>query len=915
MKTQISRYSHNAKKHYSGVYQQQGRMITDADWNALVDVTKERIAQALHNVIGSGVPRNMPLQVVDNAGTLRIHPGRVYVDGVLAQLEAETDALGFDAQADLPLPNGVAPGANSRVYADVWERSVVSLEDSELRDPGLHGADTCSRSQAMCQIKWCADSLDPESDGINNPPIGNAELEVVLPDFAADVSQADPCLTEAVDQPRIGDYLFRLELHSISFTQNGNTTTATLTLKWSTENGAEHYGLVWRDQDGNVQRDTSQLPPDFSAGNWAYEFYTDSSEKHLGNHLNTDYTPLHGAIQTDLNTIPNIGTVQADYVRRWDGYLTFSMSREAGQPWVPDTETIEGVEKGQAITLNATPVPAHVSFSSEGNNAVMDLVLQGLILKLRLNDYNFVRGDYWLAVVRQGAAYYQAIALDERVRCLNDGLPLGVRHHYLTLAELDGSGNLIVYESGSVKDRQLDFPPLSNLSADRVGYDPTSTQARWQDIKDTNPSVLPNTVQEAIDDLVNNLESSDIGYVLPSCAVNQSVLNLLATVPGWPDLDNDTRTTLKDMITGLLCHLDARTIPYTTAAAQTLHDVILNKLTGGLITGDLAVTGKTDVGGDLNVAGMTVTSRFRMTNGLSGTPQPNYVITAEDSNGNASWKPAPGAAWQLQPDGDLVTDPALVTNNVGINTPSPNARLHVRGNVIFGDVLAGNTNQNTNIVNILVGENSTGNQNGISFYENTSNYGMKMGYDGSLSGANNAVHFYNDGNTPVFSVLNGGRVGIGTGSAAADLPKDKLHVVGNILATGAVFSNPVLAENSVSGTISRSASGYAAVPGFDATVYVPRNGSVNVSLYFTRLVLPIWVTDVTFRAVINGSTYVTIASYSSPLLSETSYNNITGSHAVNLLEGNNTVAIQWSVTTSFNVSARSEGLRTIRISV
>ena len=115
--------------------------------------------------------------------------------------------------------------------------------------------------------------------------------------------------------------------------------------------------------------------------------------------------------------------------------------------------------------------------------------------------------------------------------------------------------------------------------------------------------------------------------------------------------------------------------------------------------------------------------------------------------------------------------------------------------------------------------------------------------------------------------------------------------------------------------ISRSASGYAAVPGFDATVYVPRNGSVNVSLYFTRLVLPIWVTDVTFRAVINGSTYVTIASYSSPLLSETSYNNITGSHAVNLLEGNNTVAIQWSVTTSFNVSARSEGLRTIRISV
>ena len=140
-------------------------------------------------------------------------------------------------------PMGMTPGANSLIYADVWERVVVSLEDEALRDPGLHGADTCSRSQTMLQLKWCADSIDPETDGIINPQVGDAELEVVLPDFAADVSLADPCLTEAVDQPRIGDYLFRLELHRLDLTQSGSTTTATVTLKWSTENGAEH--MVW----------------------------------------------------------------------------------------------------------------------------------------------------------------------------------------------------------------------------------------------------------------------------------------------------------------------------------------------------------------------------------------------------------------------------------------------------------------------------------------------------------------------------------------------------------------------------------------------------------------------------------------------------------------------------------------------
>ena len=137
MKTQISRTSHNTKKHYSGVYQQQGRMITDADWNELVEVSKERIAQALNNIIGSGVPRNSALQIFNDAGTNRIRPGHVYVNGMLAQLEADSDAVDFDAQADLPLPAGIAPGANSRIYVDVWERSVVSLEHDALRDPGL----------------------------------------------------------------------------------------------------------------------------------------------------------------------------------------------------------------------------------------------------------------------------------------------------------------------------------------------------------------------------------------------------------------------------------------------------------------------------------------------------------------------------------------------------------------------------------------------------------------------------------------------------------------------------------------------------------------------------------------------------------------------------------------------------------
>src|SRR5262249_30888514 len=82
MKSQISRHSHVRDKRYSGVYQQQGRMITDADWNELVDVLKERLQRSLAEVVGSGVPREARLHLDNVGGEIKIVPGAVYVHGL-----------------------------------------------------------------------------------------------------------------------------------------------------------------------------------------------------------------------------------------------------------------------------------------------------------------------------------------------------------------------------------------------------------------------------------------------------------------------------------------------------------------------------------------------------------------------------------------------------------------------------------------------------------------------------------------------------------------------------------------------------------------------------------------------------------------------------------------------------------------
>jgi hypothetical protein len=43
----------------------------------------------------------------------------------------------------------------------------------------LHGADTCTRTQTVVQLKWCAASKNPE-DFTQNPPRGDARLDVEL---------------------------------------------------------------------------------------------------------------------------------------------------------------------------------------------------------------------------------------------------------------------------------------------------------------------------------------------------------------------------------------------------------------------------------------------------------------------------------------------------------------------------------------------------------------------------------------------------------------------------------------------------------------------------------------------------------------------------------------------------------------
>lgn len=576
MKTQISRHSHNPDQRYSGVYQQQGRMITDADWNELVDVIKERLERALGEVVGSGVPRTSPapgggkpliagLRITD-AGGLQIIPGAVYVHGLRGELIGAGN-IAFDAQPDFP--GAPLPTAGQHIYVDLWERTVVSIEkNAALRDPGLHGADTCTRTQSMVQVKCCPPGTEPTSPDVN-PPIGTARVDVDWLGNEQTGTVGDPCLTETVDNARLGNYLFRVEVHDVLVV---NENEIRLTLKWSSENGAEQHSLPVTTAGGETTVHYDHLSDDFRAGGWNYEIYNDASEKHLGKHL-VDFTPVRGVLFAfkDGVTPPeqlNGGDGQdrtPQYIRRWDGYCVLKLERTSTQPkWRP--ELVEGYDKSQQLST-ANAGYGKVEFPETGDRYNMKLQLERLALTLEIDQHVFLAGDYWLAVVREAADYTPAV--DHRISVLNGGLPLGIRHHYLEIAQLDSSGNLNAYVDGSEQERRLDFPPLTNLTADRIGYDPAGQEDRWKDINEVGGARSPITVQEAIDGLVNNLESSDIKYTLPACMTTGYGAPTLKTfleadIPPDRKFSDGvlTSTKIEDLWHALLCHLDAARLPY-----------------------------------------------------------------------------------------------------------------------------------------------------------------------------------------------------------------------------------------------------------------------------------------------------------------------------------------------------------------
>lgn len=191
-----------------------------------------------------------------------------------------------------------------------------------------------------------------------------------------------------------------------------------------------------------------------------------------------------------------------------------------------------------------------------------------------------------------------------------------------------------------------------------------------------------------------------------------------------------------------------------------------------------------ETGGNMGIGTVSPSTQLHTTGGvrfqnLSGTGS-RFVMA--DANGNLSTNTAVGSGIvsgsgttnyisKWTPDGNTQGNSQIFDNgtNLGIGTSSPLVKFDVRGSSLFGAGFGPTASTSNNIINLIVGINTSGASNGIAFYENTGGFGMKLGYDGSGSGTANKMAIYSDSDSELFTFQNGGNLGIGTTSPNAKL--------------------------------------------------------------------------------------------------------------------------------------------------
>lgn len=455
-----SRKTFNRKKHYRGVLMQQGRVQVDADWNEQLYIQQYRTFTEAKDVIGkAGVPKEdngFKISISIDGSDLNIAPGRIYVEGMLCELDDKPIKVTYFKQpyylnpdssffitsppgSPLNSPplspiqdNGLVNMYNGVyiVYIDTWQREVNFVDDPLIHEVALGEADTTTRLQNVWQVKLvrvavadadqvnCSTSFE-EWQTLSSPSSGMINVRTNRTE-----EDLNPCLLPpTAGYRRLENQLYRVEIQSVNATGG-------ITFKWSRDNATVESKI---EEINGTYLTVSSVGKDeilgFSTGQWV-ELIDEESSLNGTPNLLMQITSL----DPDTRKIGFSSSVESYKLktnlklRRWD-------------------------QQGSTADLNGVPAIAGWINLEDG-------------IQVKFSPGTFKPGDYWLIPARTatGEVEWPPYAIPNLYPV--EQRPLGIKHAYSKLALLKVNDGSAVLE-----DCRSLFPSLTDICAEDICFD------------------------------------------------------------------------------------------------------------------------------------------------------------------------------------------------------------------------------------------------------------------------------------------------------------------------------------------------------------------------------------------------------------------------------------------------------------
>jgi hypothetical protein len=446
MKADISADLHDRAKRYSGARAQQGRVLTDADVNAaldILDVGHEELIRTL--VCASGSPddgfhvsgaASTTLALPGSGGNLStidltFEAGSYVLGGKVLRLPDATTYLDQEEWLSLPLDTGNLPpapvnGRTDLAFLEMVEHPVHAVEDREIGERALD-ADTTSRIRPRTRVRVfddmpsdCSDAAEAmcqslagnggkfSSDGAEL--LSNARLQV---GFFNHEETGDPCAPQTV-----AGYL-GAENHTvrIMLTRPGH-------FVWNYDHGGPYYRVQVDQGTGEIVFLTEPRDPVlFPRSNQVIEILPwdillPNREKVAG--ALGHRAVLTGEYYPALRRIAYDGSLPADW-----------------QDWLDDLPaTMDGIDDPEPRYFYARIWQAPEGGGTDQPTGAA-VQLPGTGIELDFSGEGFA-GDYWTASFRTAAPQQ---VLPYRLGMSGGTAPMGPRRFYATLATITWSGS------------------------------------------------------------------------------------------------------------------------------------------------------------------------------------------------------------------------------------------------------------------------------------------------------------------------------------------------------------------------------------------------------------------------------------------------------------------------------------------